>query len=258
MNGRQFVLLIILTSILSMSLTLNVVMLSSFEGYMNIRSNLISLGLGLVSQEFPSPSRPSYREFLDYITSDRKYNVYPVCEYNSSYRQDKVNIILRHDLDFDNGCRMAELEVEYGIRSTYYLRLHSNEYDIRDLIPFYQRLEREGYEIGYRYEVVDLFLFSNETAGKVFEMELGYLRSYFNVRSVASHGGRYNYQFRSWTNLDRYDVISAYEIPLTIHLADCSRQFAEKKLEYLVEELENLQPGDVAEVLIHPCHWSCP
>jgi len=149
------------------------------------------------------------------------------------------------------------LEQEYGIRSTYYLRLHSNEYAIKDVIPFYQELEAKGYEIGYHYEVVDLFLFNNDTAKKVFELELEYLRKYFNVRSAAPHGGLYNYQFEQWTDLSDYNLISAYKIPMSTYLSDCSQSFSEKRLRYFIEELEKLKTGDVVEILIHPCHWIC-
>lgn len=255
MKLKTFIPYLLLGLISSLSLTYTIVLIQDQAAYSKARSTFRSLGL-IGEQE--NPSLPEYKEFLKFISSD-KFNVYPVCEYQTSYRKDKINIVLRHDVDYDKGYGMAELEQEYGIRSTYYLRLHSNGYAIRDVIPFYQELEAKGYEIGYHYEVVDLFPFNNETAKKVFELELEYLRKYFNVRSAAPHGapfGGYNYQFEQWTDLSDYNLISAYRIPMSIYLSDWSQSFWEKKHQYFIEELEKLKTGDVVEILIHPIYWS--
>ena len=222
--------------------------------YSKARSTFKSLGL---IREQENPPLPEYEEFLKFISND-SFNVYPICEYQTSYRKDKINIVLRHDLDYDKGYEMAKLEQEYGIRSTYYLRLHSDRYAVSEVIPFYQELESKGYEIGYHYEIVDLFPFDNDTAKKVFELELEYLRRYFNVRSAAPHGllfGGCSYQFEQWTDLSDYNLISAYKIPMSIYLSDWSQPFWEKQIQYFIEELGKLKMGDTAEILIHPCHW---
>jgi len=254
MRLRTFIGYLLLALISSLSFTCTVVLIQDQAAYSKARSTFKSLGL---IREQENPPLPEYEEFLKFISNDR-FTVYPVCEYQTSYRKDKINIVLRHDLDYDKGYEMAELEQEYGIRSTYYLRLHSDRYAISEVIPFYQELEAKGYEIGYHYEVVDLFPFNNDTAKKVFELELEYLRRYFNVRSASPHGppfGGYSYQFEQWTDLSDYNLISAYKIPISTYLSDWSQPFWEKELRYFIEELEKLKAGDVVEVLIHPCHW---
>ena len=212
--------------------------------------------------ESAEDARPRYVDFLEIISDDR-FNVYPVIEFDESYREDKVNIILRHDADNDNGYGIAKLDHDAGIRSTFYLRLHAGAYQLEDVAKFYQSLESAGYEIGYHYEVMDLCdtVTYNGCVRNIFTLELAELRRYFNIRSVAPHGGDWNYLLdRSpvWPTLSRrYNVISAYQIPFPqnanhSYSSDCSQAFSQRKLEYFRTELEKLQLGDVAQVLVHP------
>jgi hypothetical protein len=206
--------------------------------------------------------KPRYADFLEIISDDR-FNVYPVIEYDASYREDKVNVLLRHDADNDNGYGIAKMDYDAGIRSTFYLRLHAGEYKLEDVVEFYQRLESVGYEIGYHYEVMDVCdtVTYNSCVRNLFTLELAKLRKYFNIRSVAPHGGTWNYLLdRSpvWPTLSRrYNVISAYQIPFHqnanhSYLADCGPAFSQRKLEYFRTELGKLEPGDVVQILIHP------
>jgi len=203
--------------------------------------------------------RPNYEEFL-MIISDNKFNVYPIAEYNTSYKADRINILLRHDADFDVGYGMASLDQKHGVRSTFYVRLHAEEYNLSKVMPFYKDLESKGFEIGYHYEVVDLAMVgsspNNEIARKLFRYELEYLRNFFNIRSVAAHGGVHNHKFREWNDLREYGVISAYKIPFhkgnITYLSDGGDQFKAERLDYFKAALEKLKSGDVVQILIHP------
>ncbi len=101
-----------------------------------------------------SDYRPAYEDFLT-VLSDEKYGVYSVSQWQSSYRPDRINILLRHDADFDNGIGMVLLDLYNGIRSTTYLRLYADEYKIEGVRNFYQIAEKVGFEIGLHQEDVD-------------------------------------------------------------------------------------------------------
>jgi hypothetical protein len=273
--------------LLALNFTYTIVLVQSGQRYYEARSVLEYLGL--LSNPLPPPppsqkTHPNYEDFLK-LVSDSRFNVYPVCENKTAYRKDKINIILRHDVDsvvaHTTGYAMANLEERYGITSTYYLRLHSDfnayydtvpkgssgwvaGYDIRSIIPFYQSLEAKGYEIGYHYEVVDLFRFSNETARRVFESELNYLKQYFTICSAAPHGGTYNYQFEEWGNLSQYHLISPMGVRGISDCCDAIPQLGSQwstpdgMVQYFAAYLDNLKPGDVTVILIHPDYWFCP
>jgi hypothetical protein len=66
-------------------------------------------------------------------------------------RNNKKLIVLRHDIDRkpENALRMAELEHELGIQSTYYFRV---PYTFKPEII--GKIHDLGHEIGYHYEVL--------------------------------------------------------------------------------------------------------
>lgn len=132
-----------------------------------------------------------YDHFLDMLTGSR-YNVFPVAEWEYAQRDDRVNIALRHDLDFvpRYGFRMTELDKEHGVRSTTYLRI-SLQYNIMDVIPFYQDFEANGFEVGYHYEDMDNCETQVVTPCVIssFKNNLAFLRQYVHIHSVSPHGG---------------------------------------------------------------------
>lgn len=208
-----------------------------------------------------------YEDFLTLLSNER-YNVCPIVEYDSSYRPDKVNILLRHDMDYDNGYGMLELDYNHGFRSTSYLRLHAEiYYVIQQVTKFYELLEKHGFEVGYHYEVIEQTLKGSQidwdAAERLFGEELGFLRQFFNVRSVCPHGGFANQPSRNYefeqddSRLIEFGVFSAYKIPfsreINFHYAsDTSQDFASTGLDYFRKELGQAKVGDVVEVLVHP------
>ncbi len=208
-----------------------------------------------------------YENFLR-LLSDERYNVCPIIEYDSSYRPDKVSVLLRHDMDYDNGYGMLELDYNYGFRSTSYLRLHAETYYIIEQVAkFYQLLEKYGFEVGYHYEVIDQTMRRSvidwNAAEKLFGEELSFLRQFFNVRSVCPHGGFANMPSRNFefeedkSRLAKFGVFSARKIPFSRevnfnYLSDTHDDFASTGLEFFREGFGQARAGDVVEVLVHP------
>jgi hypothetical protein len=97
----------------------------------------------------------------------------------------KKTIILRHDVDrkIMNALRMARLEHEMGIHSTYYFRY---PYTFKpDIIREIQGL---GHEIGYHYEVFAKAKGDPKKAIRLFEQELGAMREICDVKTICMHG----------------------------------------------------------------------
>jgi hypothetical protein len=208
-------------------------------------------------------AKPSYVDFLNVVVTSQ-FNVIPVAEFNTSYRQDKVNVLLRHDLDSMRGYEMATLDLQFGVRSTFYLRLHANSYyGLEDVAAFYQAMEARGFEVGYHYEVMDQCFTQtvNSCALNLFKAELAKLRTYFNVRSCSSHGGVWNYLFHEspdWPKVSReLNIVEAYRLPIPssmnyTYLSDVSGANVTR----LKGALLHLPLGVVVQVNIHPEHWS--
>jgi hypothetical protein len=113
----------------------------------------------------------------------------PLTVYSFLEGQKKKNnklVVLRHDIDrkFGNALRMAKLEHELGIQSTYYFRV---PYTFKpDVIG---KIHDLGHEVGYHYEVLSKAKGDYEKAVELFEQELSKFRKITDVKTICMHGG---------------------------------------------------------------------
>jgi len=102
-------------------------------------------------------------------------------------------VVLRHDIDrkLGNALRMAELEHDLGIQSTYYFRVPCTFKP--DIIG---KIHDLGHEVGYHYEVLSKANGDYEKAVELFEQELSEIRKIVDVKTICMHG----------SPLSRYDT----------------------------------------------------
>lgn len=95
-------------------------------------------------------------------------------------------IILRHDVDRKpkRALRMARLENEAGIQSTYYFRLTREVFRPEIM----QEIEKLGHEVGYHYEVLVKAKGDFAEAMHIFRNELMNIRKHVDIRTICSHG----------------------------------------------------------------------
>ena len=111
-------------------------------------------------------------------------------------------IIFRHDIDRkpENAVRMAVMEKELGIKSTYYFRFNKTVFQ-PNLIRIIANM---GHEIGYHYETLDKAKGDYEKAIKTFKSELDEFRKIAEVNTICMHGN----VLTKWGNRDlwsKYD-----------------------------------------------------
>ena len=108
--------------------------------------------------------------------------------------------IIRHDIDRKpfNALKMAELENEMGVRSTYYFR-----YPYTFKIEIIKKIIVLGHEIGYHYEVLSKANGDHEKAKELFEKELGKFREIYGVKTICMHGS-------PLSKFDNRDLWTAY------------------------------------------------
>lgn len=128
-------------------------------------------------------SLEAYKALLAAIKSS-KIPVFGV----ASWLQNKpvFGIMLRHDVDRKplNALRVAELERESDIKSTYYFRVTKTVFD-KNIIKSISRL---GHEIGYHYEDLSLGKGCYDKAIELFKKHLEQLRAVVAVKTIAMHG----------------------------------------------------------------------
>jgi len=115
------------------------------------------------------------------------YRIMGVADYLTSPKDEEFIAVLRHDVDKfpDRAARMALLEKNLGVRSTYYFRWNPKPGNF----PKQEILEtlRYGHEVGYHYENLSE-LRDKEKALADFKDKLAVLRKLAPVRTVAMHG----------------------------------------------------------------------
>lgn len=104
----------------------------------------------------------------------------------SSYKKNKKIVVMRHDVDRlpYNALKMAELERDMHINSTYYFR-HIRSVFKKDIIKSIFSL---GHEIGYHYETLSKASGDKKHAILLFESELNDFRSIVPVTTICMHG----------------------------------------------------------------------
>ena len=132
------------------------------------------------------------------------YKVSTILDYltNKSVFEEGYIVILRHDVDRKpfNALKMAHIETNLGIRSTYYFRAKTNTF--KPILI--KQIARLGHEIGYHYESLSDMHGNLELAIEDFKNNLQKFRKLVPVKTICMHGS----PLSKWDNRDiwrKYD-----------------------------------------------------
>jgi hypothetical protein len=186
-------------------------------------------------------------------------------------------IILRHDVDRmpESALKMAEIESEKGINSTFFFRIN-DEFFSPEII---KKVSSLGHEIGYHYEVLDKAKGDKVKAMKLFKEELEKLRSFVDVKTIACHGNPispYN-ELEIWQNEDfrEFGIIGDTSISIdyneVLYFGDIGRTwngrysvkdlfcrpkgYNIKKTEDIIKLLKNRKVSKAC-LVVHPNRWN--
>lgn len=115
-----------------------------------------------------------------------KYEIYTFEKYLTAERLSEKVLILRHDVDrlAQSAWRMARMEAEMRIRSTYYFRVVPEVYNEKII----KEISNIGHEIGYHYEDLSLGNGNWVLGIRNFEKNLEQLRTIYPVKTICMHG----------------------------------------------------------------------
>lgn len=135
-----------------------------------------------------------YRKLCAAIRDSGVYQAVTVVEYLKKPRSNSV--LLRHDVDRKprKALVMAQIETDYGLRSTYYIRAIQSCFDKNVL----KALVDLGHEVGYHYETLSRAKGNVDKALRLFQEDLDKFRSVVPVQTVCMHGS----PFSRWNNLN--------------------------------------------------------
>lgn len=235
--------------------------------------------LGLPSPSSHDFTLEKYRKLCN-ILIESGFSTLTVYDYldGGSTRHGKA-VIVRHDVDRTilNALRMAELEHELGICSTYYFRYPHT------FIPDTIRSIREkGHEVGYHYETLSKARGDVALGIDLFQKELARFREIpgCEIRTICMHGSPLSrYDNRDlWKKYDfrEFDVAGEAYLSMTgrefIYLTDTGRTWAAKNsvrdmmpgkegdpsvetTDDLIDWIRSVK-NDVLYLTVHPERWA--
>ncbi|MFW9956849.1 MAG: hypothetical protein ACFFCT_02150 [Candidatus Odinarchaeota archaeon] len=201
-----------------------------------------------------------YRAFLHIIKDDR----FDVVLFNDHLRDDfsknKVNVLLRHDVDISlsRARKMYEIEKEQGIKSTYFFRMHAEKYSYNEAKSLIAQLVNDGYGIGLHYDELSFTRGNKEKAIALFKEDLSELRKIGTTHIVCAHGHSKYKNRAMWEELDResLQVWSAYDIKHDLYISEAGgKRIVDSEGKHILQKIEETTMGQVIQVLIHPDWW---
>lgn len=188
----------------------------------------------------------AYREIL-HAYKFSGIPILPVIDYFLQRNMKEEFIVLRHDVDRrpKNALRMAEIEHEMGIQSTYYFRVPFD----RNIVS---AIAMMSHEIGYHYEVIDKAKGDLSYAKQIFSRELDFLRAYAPINTCSPHGN----PLTKWDNKIDIDILDLFadasQISFGFYYTDTGRGKADMNIKDFIRRGDNL----VSCVNFHPERWN--
>lgn len=160
----------------------------------------------------------AYRQYLETIQSQYS-SVLRFDEYLRLGQKPASFAMIRHDVDRRpvKALRMARLENEMGIHSTYYFRTKPHVFKPSII----KAINRLGHEIGYHYETLSDAKGNHASGLKQFQHNLNLLRRYSRIETICMHGrplSPYN-NLDLWRQPERHSLLATdYRILGEIYL----------------------------------------
>jgi len=221
--------------------------------------HLIRQEKGIMPCDF---SYDHYREIIE-TAKRRGYRVMQMREY-ARPREDSRILLLRHDIDIHPKCaeRLARFERDLGVRSTYFVRVHTNLYNpfSYDVYPLLRKILEMEHEIGLHFENVDFSHTTGEDASLILRREIDALQAILGVKitGMAAHRDLISAVSNDGTNPSEYGL--AYEARAVTNdcmfVSDSLRQWTRTEGRCVCRVLQDTHL-DVPRIclLTHPEFW---
>ena len=204
----------------------------------------------MVIDDLKSFTYDAYIKFLKLLK--QSFKIVPFCEATEGAGS---FLILRHDVDasLEAALKMAKVEHELGIRSTYFVLFSYKFYNLleRDDLATLREISRLGHEIGLHYDVTTYESYG-ESLIDTLETEIRLLERL--LRRKVSSIARHNVSITTGTDpfMDIKGYVNAYDPKL------CKNYVSDSCRSWFLEDLSSLLDSNYksAQLLIHPLLWT--
>ena len=190
----------------------------------------------------------SYVKLLKYL--NQIYKIVPFCKVNN---KDTPYLILRHDIDISlpEALKMAQIEKDLNIQSTYFVLLSSKFYNVLedDNVDILKQISKLGHEIGLHYHPAQYRLYK-QNPNKTLEIEIQLLEHLLGkkVFSIARHGP---WNRDPFARTKKYINANHPHLRRDLFIHESDRAWT--PLEGLIRLLNN--PPKRVQLLTHPENW---
>jgi hypothetical protein len=168
------------------------------------------------------------------------------------------SIILRHDIDFSlhNAELMAQIENKLGIKSTYFIQLHSEFYNALDKESYdiIKRILELGHDLGLHFDSHFWGIQSEPQLEQFLLIDKSTMEKYFNleIKTFAFHNTNH---FTMSCEKERYaGMINVYSKYFKENVGYCSDSTGYWRFERLEDRLKEAKDKKL-QILIHPGMW---
>ena len=294
MKKRAFVIIVILSILLSVTVQIKVTAISLkntdvncfikyFKEKMKIKQIItnktrVDFGQDFLIDVLKHNNRLDYYDLYLKLARKKGYVITSYADYIENYKNtDQKVLILRHDIDeYNDGTeKMFKIEKRNHVKATYYLRWVT--FDKK----FIYELNEAGFEVGLHYETISTYcdtfnkkILSKEDIDKCREILKQEIinfksRSGINIKTIASHGSNTNIRLKIPNNIllegenySDYGIISeTYDKDIInnyITTYICDYHLHENfGFQYEANPIDAIMNEDkVIEFLSHPNHWN--
>lgn len=193
----------------------------------------------------------SYSGYKDFLNYAKQFKIVPLCEFDGSNC-----IILRHDVDFDvmSAYKLAKIEYEVGVKSTYLFLTTGYTYNIlaepnRSLI---REISKMGMEVGLHFDPSIYKTGDLQKLKKYVDMEAEMISFVAGqkVRSISLHNPSIHNQYPLFSG-----YVNSYDTKIfgdDKYISDSCMDFRGKDI-YSFVTLASYKP---IQILLHPMHFS--
>lgn len=204
-----------------------------------------------------------YEESLK-LARENGYSFSTLGDFDSN-RENNLLVLLRHDLDYpvlQKALTIAEIESGLNIKATYFVRVHSDQYNPFGFKTYYflRKILSMGHEVGLHYEHLDFCELTREDPANIIMKDKRLLELIFDIkiRGIAGHRDatdNINWDFWKDHNFKdfgfEYDAYEDKFMKSMLYIDDSLRHWKEDKCmcQYISNEVPKLY------FTTHPVWW---
>ncbi len=194
-----------------------------------------------------------YEVILSSLLQRLKFISYDAMENYDSF------VIMRHDVDFSpqRALRMAELEFQAGIRSTYFWLLHGEFYNLldKDSVLIVRKIQEMGHDFGIHFDTHFYKIQTEAEIESALEKEKKIIELIFGIKPTAFSFHNTNEFIMSCQANSYAGLINTYSTFFQKEMTYCSDSNGYWRFERMLDVVQNENYSKL-HLLTHPENWT--